>query len=356
MVVDNSHYRTSSGCFNCHTFCRNSPEKALIGVRTNVKRDSTLFIEGDSVQNLGVKFGYTTWHPSGKVAAYSIINQLLFFHTARNEVRNAIEVDSAIVYYVFGSKTVKTSPGISSKEHLETWPAWSADGRYLYFCRALMPWPQHTEVLPKNYSSLKYDLARISYDVENDKWGEAVETVVSAKDTGLSVAMPKASPDGRWLTFCMCDYGSFAPFQQSSDLYIIDLKSARETGRYEYKRLEINSDKSEAWHSWSSNSRWIVFSSKRDNDIFTRSYISYVDENGKVYKPLVVPQKDPEYYSYCLEMFTTPELINGPIKIARERLEEIIRGSTVTEVAMPMAITMATPKMDANDTSERGRE
>ena len=353
VVIDNSHYRDSSGCFNCHTFCGNSPEKVLIGVRTNVEKDSTLLIEGDTVKKLGAKFGYTTWHPSGRVAAYAIINQLLFFHTANNEMRDAIERDSLIVYYIFDNKAVTTSPGISRKDYLETWPTWSADGKYLYFCSALMPWPQHTEVLPPDYNELKYDLSRISYDVESDKWGE-VETVVSAKNTGLSVAMPRTSPDGRWLIFCMSEYGSFAPFQPSSDLYMIDLKSAGETGLYEYKRLEINSDKSEAWHCWSSNSRWIVFSSKRDNDIFTRSYISYVDETGKVSKPLVIPQKDPEYYDYCLEMFTTPELITGPLKITGQRLARVIRNSAPTGVNMPTAITMATPRVDG--VSEKGRE
>ena len=352
-IVDNGNYRANMGCFNCHTFIKNNPDKVLIGSRTNVEKDCTIFIEGDSVKKLGAKFGYTTWHPSGKAAAYAIINQVLFFHTANNETRDAIERDSVLVYYLFDKKAVTTAPGISRKEYLESWPTWSADGKYLYFSTALMPWPQHTEVLPPDYNQLKYDLTRISYDVDNDKWGEP-ETVVSAKESHLSATMPRTSPDGRWLTFCMSQYGSFAPFQPSSDLYMIDLKEANETGKFKYRRLEINSDKAEGWQCWSSNSQWLVFSSKRDNDIFTRSYISHVDENGNASKPIVVPQEDPQYYNYCLEMFTTPEFITGPIKISQRKLSQVIRSSPSAGVDMPAAITMATPTVMG--VSEKGRE
>ena len=220
---------------------------------------------------------------------------------------------------------------------------WSADGRYLYFCSAPLLWAGQTKTPPDGYDKTKYDLVRISYDIESDKWGE-VETVISAKDTGLSIAMPRTSPDGRWLTFCMCEYGYFPPWQQSSDLYIVDLKAAQETGRYEYRRLDINSDKSEAWHSWASNSRWIVFSSKREHGVFTRSYLSYVDEKGEVYKPLVVPQKDPAFYSYCLEAFNTPEFAVWPMAATGEKLARVAHGSADISVKMP--ITMATPKVE----------
>ena len=158
-----------------------------------------------------------------------------------------------------------------------------------------MLWEDRNKVPPENYNKVKYDLLRISYDIEKDQWGE-VETVLSAQDTGLSILEPRISPDGRWLLFCMCDYGSFPVYHQSSDLYLMDLKAAQQTGQYKYRRLDINSDQSESWHSFSSNSRWIAFSSKRHYGIFTRTYLSYVDKTGKVYKPIILPQKDPTFY------------------------------------------------------------
>jgi len=351
LVLDNRHYRYKAGCVNCHSFRGNRPDKVSIGIRNRTEGNFTLLIEHEMVSKLGAKFGYTAWHPSGKLAAFSINNLLLFFHTARDEVSDAADLDSMLAYFVVDSKTVRTSPEISKKDRLETWPIWSGDGRYLYFCSAPMLWPDQTKVLPKEYDKVKYDLVRISYDVENDKWGEA-ETVLSAQDTKLSIAMPRVSPDNRWLIFCMCKYGSFTPRQPSSDLYVMDLKAAEETGRYEYRRLDINSDQCESWHSWSSNSRWIVFSSKREHGDFTRSYISYVDDSGKVYKPLVLPQKDPEFYDYCLETFNTPEFVTGPIAVTGERLARVVRGSAGVSVEMP--ITMATP-LKASGMPEQGQ-
>jgi hypothetical protein len=201
------------------------------------------------------------------------------------------------------------------------------------------------KVPPQGYDKVKYDLVQISYDLDTDKWGE-LKTVLSAQDTGRSIAMPRISPDGRWLMFCMCDYGCFPPWQPSSDLYLMDLKAAEQTGRYEYRRLEINSDKSEAGHSWSSNSRWVVFSSKRKNDLFTRSYISYIDESGKVYKPIVLPQKDPEFYDCCLDAFNTPEFAVGPIVAIENKLARAVYSNNQIYVEMP--VTMATPKAKKN--------
>jgi hypothetical protein len=243
--------------------------------------------------------------------------------------------------YETDTNSIKTAPGISRKEIMETWSDWSADGKFLYFCGTPMPWPAGTKTLPKEYGDVRYDLLRISYDVNTDTWGEP-QTIVAAKDTGLSVTLPRTSPDGRWLVFCMCKYGTFSPWQASSDMFIIDLKQAEKTGKFEYRRLEIDSDKSESWHCWSSNSRWIVFSSKRDHGIFTRSYIGYVDENGKTSKAFVLPQKDPEFYNYTLETFNTPELVTGPIMVTGERLAQAVRGQTAIQVNIPT--TMATPK------------
>jgi len=339
VVMENNNYK--AGCTSCHTFYQYRPDEMLLGVR-NVKYGAmTLYIKDGVVNKIGAKIGYTAWHPSGKIVLYSLNNLPMFFHSANPEVRDTVDMDSVLAYYVIDSKTVKTAPEISRKDLLETWPAWSADGKYLYYCISPLTWMDKKKVPPKDYDKVKYDLVQISYDIDTDKWGE-IKTVLSAEDTGLSIAMPRISPDGRWLMFCMCAYGCFPPWQPSSDLYMMDLKAAEQTGKYEYRRLELNSDKSEGWHSWSSNSRWIVFSSKRDNGLFTRIYISYIDEQGRASKPLVLPKKDPQYYDYCLDALTNAEFVSGPIAITGERLAEAIRSAGIS-VEMPLAITKATP-------------
>jgi len=343
LVLSNKYF--GEGCLNCHTFCNNRTDKMLVGIRSPQYGSSALLIDNGTVSKIGTKFGYTAWHPTGRVAAYSINKVNQFFHSSRTEIRDVLDFDSLLAYYLVDSKTVKTSPPLAKKDRLETYPTWSADGRYLYFCSAPLSWSDHRTV-PQNYDQLKYDLVRVSYDVDHDQWGE-LETVLSAEDTGKSILLPRISPDGRWLLFCMCDYGCFPVYQAGSDLYMMDLKAARQPpeASYKYRRLDINSDQSESWHTWSSNGRWIAYSSKRKSGVFTRIYLAYVDEQGKVYKPILLPQKDPTYYDSCLWTFSVPELVTEPVRITKEKLGRVVRSSRKISVDMP--VTMATPTAGA---------
>jgi len=338
LILNNGYFK--HGCVNCHTFCRNRTEKMLIGIRSVDYGSSALLVEGNKVLKIGTKLGYTSWHPSGRVAAFSVNKVRQFFHSAASEVRDVIDFDSLMAYYLVDSKTVKTTPALARKDRLETYPTWSADGRYLYFCSAPITWADRN-VVPETYAQIKYDLVRTSYDIDRDQWGP-LESVLSAENTGLSILLPRISPDGRWLLFCMCDYGCFPVYQHSSDLYMIDLQSAQQTGEYIHRRLDINSNESESWHSFSSNSRWIVFSSKRDSGVFTRTYIAYVDTNGKVHKPIRLPQKDPAYYDSCLWTYSVPELVIEPVRVTKEKLGRVVRSSEKIPIKMP--VTMATPK------------
>jgi len=179
-VLDNEYYKR--GCVNCHTFCNNRPNKMLLGIRSAEYDSSALLAADGTVKKIGTKFGYTSWHPSGRLVTYSVNRVGQFFHTARSEVRDVIDLDSLLVYFLVGSETVKTAPNLSKKDRLETYPAWAPDGRYLYFCSAPMVWSNRIEGVPEHYDEIRYDLLRISYDIEKDKWGE-LETVLSAEDT-----------------------------------------------------------------------------------------------------------------------------------------------------------------------------
>lgn len=199
------------------------------------------------------------------------------------------------------------------------------------------------EITKEMIEAVKYDLMRISYDVKLDRWGEP-EVVVSAEESGKSSLEPRVSPDGRWLLFCMCDYSCFPVYQPSSDLYLIDLESGRTNGKFVYRKLDVNSEASESWHSWSSNSRWIAFSSKRMHGSFTRTYLSYIDVNGAASKPFVLPQKDTGYYEKCLRTFSVPELVVEPVRTTKETLGKVVRGKIDKIVYVP--ISSATNKND----------
>jgi Tol biopolymer transport system component len=251
------------------------------------------------------------------------------------EVRDVVDLDSALVSYLAEDRTAVCPPQLSDKNRLETYPTWSPDGEYLYYCSAPVLWKDRDSVPPENYEKVKYDLCRVSFDVRDNSWGP-VETVLSAEETGLSILLPRISPDGRFLLFCMCEYGCFPVYQASSDLYIMDLSTGK------YRSLAVNSKYSESWHSWSSNSRWIAFSSKRQDGLFTRTYLSYVSNDGEVHKPFVLPQRDPAYYDSLLETYSVPELITGKIKVRKSLLGRAARSKDSISVDIP--ITSATPK------------
>ncbi len=334
------------GCLNCHSFVGNRPDTMTISLRSAIYGSQTLLACDGAAAKIGAKWGYTAWHPSGALAVYSINKVRQFFHTSGTEVRDVVDLDSALVCYETASQRATCPEPLSEEDRLETYPTWSPDGRYLYYCSAPILWQDRDAVPPKDYDRVKYDLRRISYDIETDRWGTP-ETVLSAEDTGLSILLPRVSPDGRFLLFCMCRYGCFPIYQPSSDLYLMDLAIG------DYSKLAINSDCSESWHSWSSNSRWIAFSSKRPGGPFTRTYFSYIEESGTAHKPFVLPQRDPAYYESLLETYSVPELVTGPIQAHASALAQAARSTSPGAVDIP--ITGATPKAEPSDPWQQHR-
>ncbi|MBN2314979.1 MAG: PD40 domain-containing protein [Sedimentisphaerales bacterium] len=328
------------GCLNCHSFAGNTSGTMTICLRSMAYGSNTLLARNGDVHKIGAKWGYTAWHPSGRLAVYSINKVRQFFHAGGMEVRDVVDLDSALLCYHLDSQKVTNPEGLADKDRLETYPAWSPDGRALYFCSAPILWQDRDTVPPENYDKVKYDLRRITYDVETNRWGNA-ETVLSADETGLSIMLPRVSPDGRFLLFCMCRYGCFPIYQPSSDLYLMDLSTG------DYRKLDINSSYSESWHSWSGNSRWIAFSSKRQGGSLTRTYLSYVDTAGKVHKPFVLPQKDPDYYDSLIETFSVPELTEDRIKVSTALLAQMARCDPSISVDIP--ITGATRLVKPSD-------
>jgi dipeptidyl aminopeptidase/acylaminoacyl peptidase len=262
--------------------------------------------------------GHTAWHPNGRVAAFAAMKVEQLYH-AVGETRDVYDTDSDLAIYHADSNTVTTTPDISKPDRLETFPTWSPDGRYLYF--------SSREQLPlEQYQQIRCDLMRIRYDDESGRWGE-LETVLSADETGLSITQPRISPDGRWLLFCMSEYSSFPAFQPSSDLYLLDLETRR------YHRLAANSPRSESWHCWSANGRWIAFTSKRRDGVCGRVYFSYVDEAGRAHKPVLLPQEDPSFYDRFIRTYNVPELARKPSPATRRALTRVIRSPGSAGVA-----------------------
>jgi hypothetical protein len=301
----------TKSCMNCHTFFNKSSDKMIIHLRGGAGT-GVLLVNNGKVTKIDTKTlfnkspgAYSCWHPSGTLLAMTVMSVHQFFHSV-GRTRDVIDTKSDIILYDITTNTVKTSPLIASTRNMETFPEWSLDGKYLYFCSTPQIDSTFTIYGDTAYAGVRYSLMRISYDIKTDTWGK-LDTVLSDAQTHKSISHPKISPDGTYLIFCMANYGNFPIHAPESDLYLLNLVTGK------YSRMEINSDFTESYHCWSGNGRWVVFSSKRDSSTCARPYFSYFDESGVAHKPFILPQKDPDFYDSFLKTYNVPELVSKPV-------------------------------------------
>ena len=264
-------------CFNCHTANRTNPNRLTMQMRgegggTMIQKDGhQMWVETktDSTKAAG---SYSYWHPQGDYVALAVnsVHQAFFTGTGQR-----IEV-----YHMFSNVEVldtRTNELILSPllqtDDLEIFPAFSHDGKWLYYstskpCR-----------VPAEYEKVKCSLCRIAFDAEKGVFGETVDTLLNGPATDKSYVLARPSYDGRWLMYCASSRGNFPVSQNDADLWLMDLKTG------ESRELkELNTPQSESYHNWSENSRWFVFSSKREDGMYTKLYLATIDEQGRVSK------------------------------------------------------------------------
>jgi Tol biopolymer transport system component len=293
---------------NCHSFRANNPDEMMFHLRGDIS--ATVLLKNGDAARLNTKIKetisncvYPYWHPSGDYIAFSVNNISQVFHSTNEKRVEVFDSKSDIVVYVIKNNKLITSNIISSEESFETFPTFSPDGKSLIFCSA------GKGLQPDNYDKIKYSLCKIDFDASAGDFGDKTDTLISSFQTGKSVSFPRISPDGKYLIFTLSDYGNFSIWHREADLYQLDLA----TGIFG-PIDSINSSEAESYHSWSSNSRWLVFSSRRIDGLYTRPFISYAGEDGIFGKPFMVPQKNPVYYEESLRSFNVPEFVTGKVR------------------------------------------
>jgi len=319
-IIENS--LVEENCVNCHSYNNNgTSENFLFHMRGSL--GGTYFYSGGDFKKVNLKTKemkngavYPRWHPSGKFVAFSSNKIVQQFHSALNKKVEVSDLESSLVLYDIDRNEMMNVALPDKEKYMDTYPEWSPDGRYLYFCRA----PKVGEIF--EYDSVRYDLYRVSFDPSTRKTGEA-ELVFNASSINKSVSFPRISPDGRFLVLTLHNYGCFPIWHKEADLHIIDLETLKPS------IMALNSDFTDSYHSWSSNSRWLVFSSKRIDGLTARFFISFIDEKGNSTKAFILPQKDPEFYQRFIKSFNLPEFSTLKVKVSPGKIRKSAKGDAL---------------------------
>lgn len=323
-VIDNQIL--DMNCINCHSFGQYDPGKFMVHIRGSY--GGTYFSNGSEITRRNPKIDampggatYPAWHPGGRFVAYSSNQVRQAFYARPEKVIEVFDlVSSMIVYDLVGNDIIIARERDTAK-YLQTFPSWSPDGKYLYYCRALQV-NSETSMTLEEIEATKYDIVRVPFDPQLKRFGET-EIVFDASGKGKSASFPRVSPDGNYIVITLADYGTFPIWHREADLYIVDLRNG------ESKKMDLNSSDNESYHAWSSNGKWLVFSSKRTDGRSTRPFFAYFESWDSTGKPFVLPQKDPGHYDMMLESFNIPEFVNGRIRLSPHDFAKATKGELI---------------------------
>ncbi|MBR5244274.1 MAG: PD40 domain-containing protein [Thermoguttaceae bacterium] len=314
-------------CVNCHTFQAGQTDSFLFHLR--FKQPGTVVVDGGTVKKVdlnaeGLDAGcaYAAWRPNSPHVAFSSNQTAQIFHTRDKNRINVLDSFSDLLLY--DVKKNELTPILPSDDNfLPTYPTWSPDGKTLYYCCAKapdfktprQPVAARKDEVPRLQDEFRYDVMKVDFDEKTGKFG-APERVFDAVALDKSAAFPRVSPDGKTLMFTLARRGCFPIWFRDADLWTLDLTTGKARALD-----EVNSPtEPDSWHSWSSNGRWFVFSSRRDDGSHTRLYFAHIGENGEVSKPFMLPQRDPMKTLNSTKSFNVPELTVEPVKISEREL------------------------------------
>ena len=341
VIYDNKlcGFEKDGQCINCHHYQWYNPQRLQFHARqyqggTVIAYDGKMKkvnMRNDSILSAGV---YPAWHPWLNLIVYATDKTLQNFHTVNPNKVEVYDEESDIIAY--NVETDEVTNLENSDTEFEVFPAWAPDGKALYYCSAHFE-RQDTATtkakeVQRRFRELKYSIYRKAFDPDTRQFGPR-ELVFDAAARDSSATFPRISPDGRYLLFTMGQYGYFHIWHHDADLWIMDLSGEwrSESGEFATARRmdEVNSPDTESYHSWSSNGRWIIFSSRRNDGTFTRPFIAHVDKDGHATKPFELPSEDPDYHRQFLRCYNIPEFMKGPVTITPQAFADVLKGDAV---------------------------
>ena len=214
-------------------------------------------------------------------------------------------VNGHLAVYDRQTNILKELSGANFDEYVQTNAVWTPDGKSIIFSRAnALPMDSDMyEINVQNNSlidqfverkkTLKFNLYRIPFNNGN---GGTAEPIIGASDNGMSNYFPTVSPDGKWLIYCRAT--NFMLLMPDSRLYIVPVKGGKA------RKLNCNFNLMNSWHSWSPNSRWIVFASKGLSP-YTDLFLTHIDNWGNASIPVLIEKARVNY-----KVANYPEFVN----------------------------------------------
>jgi len=316
-------------CVNCHTYNAADPGTYLFHTRFG----------HDGVQIVSSKYGrrkrrirmpdglnavYPAWHPSGDFVAFSANETFqVFYEAGPDKIEVADKRSDLLLYSLADDRVVPVEDAFAD---FECYPAWDPAGRRLFTARARTGYTQADADRFKDGSqgfaaltNLCYDLVVRTFDPATRAFSEP-RLLVDGPASGRSVSFPRVSPDGRWLVMAVGPCGIFHVWHGASDLWILDLEKG--TAR---PLDELNSPRSESYHCFSRDGRWMVFSSRREDGAYTRPYLAAFDPGTGVFsRPFLLPVEDPAEHRRRMWSYNVPEFSAGPVRESPRDLRRLV--------------------------------
>ncbi len=305
-------------CMNCHTSQVGHPKNKVFHHRSNnggmvVTYNGETKIVDTKVGDMPASAVYERWHPSLPLIVFSdnVVRQA--FPSLGYCKIEVFDYYSDLLLYDVEKNTVEYV--LKTRDTMETYPTWSPDGKYLYYCQT-----DSLGIGQENpYEGRLYDLYRIPFNLETRTFGQP-EAVYQPSAIQHSVAKPSVSADGRYVAMTQSSFGAYHYFHYDADVVVYDLQDS-----LVLDVDVVNSNRPEGYAQWSSTGRWLMVSSRRDDGNYARLYFSYFDRNGKAHKPFQLPHEDPLYDLYLLKSYNCPDICREPVVYTQQSVSKMLQ-------------------------------
>lgn len=317
-------------CMNCHTHGGRNGEHSFFHLRG--QNGGTILCRNGKLRKLTLRNQamtsgavYGDFHPSGRYAVFSNNVIIPAFHTQANRRLEVYDTTGDLCVADFDNNRLSNH---ATASELMSFPTFSADGAWIYYCAAPNPCgdtiPTARDLLDK-INELHYSLYRMPFDAATGQMHpELRETIYDAQQLGGSANLPKCSPDGKHIIFCISDNGTFPIWHRETRLCL-----------WSEDEGLLKTDINGTYHSWSHNSKWLAFASKREDGQYGRAYFVHIDDmlstpaspTGRP-KPIVLPQSDPEHDDMNLRSYNIPDLSRIVMPFENKDIKLMLNGVT----------------------------